>query len=487
MAILPASNETKKLKKTVLSKIVKSFKENNLEEGVRKIPYEMIPDDASSEYRCCIYKEREIIKDRSIASLGIAVEGTKDDTAISEYVNKAMNRTELEPDVMTVLDIACHGCVPCRYYVTDLCQGCVARPCTHTCKFGAISVFNGHSHINQEKCKNCGMCAQACPYQAIAKIIVPCENACPVGAIHKGENGHAVIDYDRCIACGKCLNSCPFGAIHEKSQIIDILKAMRAGKKVIAMPAPSIMGQFACTPAQLHTAIKKAGFSLVYEVAIGADITTEKEAEEFQERMKAGDAFMTTSCCAGWNQLIAKHIPEIKPYESDTKTPAYYTAEIVKKEHPDSVTVFISPCVAKRKEAMDNENIDYVLNYEELDAIFDALEIKPSECEDDATVIKASKQGMNFGVTEGVAKAVASIVPENSEIKPHVINGINAQSIKELRSYVKNNKCENGNLIEVMCCEGGCVGGNACVNECKKATRQCTKYSEESFDLKTKQ
>ncbi len=137
---------------------------------------------------------------------------------------KSLERTEPEENPLTVLHTACQGCVPSRIYVTDLCQGCVARPCESTCKFGAIKVENGKSVIDPSKCKNCGMCAQVCPYQAIAKIIVPCENACPVGAIAKDEDGHARIDFDKCISCGKCVSSCPFGAVHKKSQIIDILK-----------------------------------------------------------------------------------------------------------------------------------------------------------------------------------------------------------------------------------------------------------------------
>ena len=52
---------------------------------------------------------------------------------------------------------------------------------------------------------------------------------------------------------------------------------------------------------------------------------------------------MTTSCCAGYNELGGKHIPELKPFRSETKTPAYHTAEMVKKETPEAVTVFFSP------------------------------------------------------------------------------------------------------------------------------------------------
>src|SRR5574344_1078318 len=102
------------------------------------------------------------------------------------------------------------------------------------------------------------------------------------------------------------------------------------------MIAPSIVGQFPGNIYQLKTAMIKAGFDDVFEVAQGADITTRNEAKEFEERMAEGQNFMTTSCCAGYNQLLEKHLPEMKPFVSDTKTPLYYTAEIVKDKYQNA-------------------------------------------------------------------------------------------------------------------------------------------------------
>ena len=318
---------------------------------------------------------------------------------------------------------------------------------------------------------------------AIQKIIVPCENACPVGAIAKGEDGHAKIDFDKCISCGKCVSACPFGAVHEKSQIIDVLKNIKEGKKVIAMVAPAIMGQLPCTPQQLKEAIQELGFYDVYEVAQGADVTTKTEAAEFVERLEHGEEFMTTSCCAGYNELVEKHVPELKPFRSDTKTPLYYTAEIVKKENPDAVTVFFSPCVAKRREALQNDNVDYVLNYEELGAWFIALGIQVAECKESEFKTEASAEARNYAVTGGVAKAVQTLLPEEIPAHPVVINGLDKQSIRDLKKYAKNGMCELGNLIEVMACPGGCLGGNATVNAYKPALKQLTNYVNASKPL----
>lgn len=478
-----SKNQTINIKREILARIIKAFLDGNFEENVRLIPYDMRPKGCEVPFRCCVYKERAIIKDRIIAGLGISIENDDESTLLSTYAKQALQRETPDKNCLTVLEAACKGCVPSRVFVTNLCQGCVARPCINSCKFDAIQIVNGKSVIDGEKCKACMQCAKVCPYNAIVKVRVPCEEACPVDAIAKDENGHAKIDFDKCITCGKCVSECPFGAVHGKSQVIDVLKQIKSGKKVVAMAAPAIMGQFAGTSEQLNTAIKGLGFSEVYEVAQGADITSKNEAVDFKERMQQGDKFMTTSCCAGYIQLVEKHLPEIKPFVSDTKTPLFYTAEIVKNENPDSVSVFISPCSAKRKEASQNPQIDYVISADELRAWFIATEIDVSKCESTPFKNTVSKEGRKYALSGGVANAVCKIVGKDANLKPHFINGLTKGTAAQLKRFAQNGECEEGNLIEVMACEGGCIGGNATVNSLKNAHRQIKAYGESSKTL----
>ena len=468
------------LKKEILIRLVKAFFSEDFAENTRLIPYDMRPKGAEVPYRCCIYKERAILKDRAIAGLGFQIEEDDERKSLHTYAKEALKRTELDNRNLTVLQAACKGCVASQIHVTDLCQGCVARPCEKTCKFGAISIVDGKSHIDTTKCKKCKMCMNACPYSAIVQTTVPCEAACPVGAISKDETGFASIDFEKCISCGKCIAACPFGAVHERSQLIDILKAIKSDKKVVAMIAPSIVGQFPGTLYQLKTAILKAGFDEVIEVAQGADITTKNEAAEFKERMEEGANFMTTSCCAAYNNLVAKHLPEIKPFVSTTKTPLYYTAELVKKEQPESITVFVSPCVAKRSEGKANDNVDFVMSYEELGAVFIGRQIDVLNCEETEFETKSSKQGRKFGVSGGVASAVQFLAPE---AKPCIINGLNKTTIKELKQYATKGECAGCNIVEVMSCEGGCAGGNATINQPRISAKQLNQLLENSEDI----
>lgn len=473
-------NQTVRIKKEILIRLVESFFSDDFIGRTRLIPYDMRPKGSEVPYRCCIYKERAILKDRTIAGLGFSVEGDDERKSLSEYAQKALDRTAPEENPLTVIEVACKGCVPSQIYVTDLCQGCVARPCQSACKFGAISMQNGRSHIDGSKCKKCKMCMAVCPYNAIVQIAVPCEDACPVGAISKDESGYARIDFESCISCGKCVAACPFAAVHEKSQMIDILKNIKAGKEVIAMAAPSVVGQFPGNILQLKTAMLKAGFSGFYEVAQGADVTARNEAREFEERMENGAPFMTTSCCAGYHQLLEKHLPDMMPYVSDTKTPLYYTAELVKKEHPGAITVFVGPCVAKRKEGMKNKNIDFVMNFEELGALFIGRKIDVMQCEETPLDTESSRQGRSFCRTGGVADSIKAL---SDKTKPCIVNGFTKDSVKQLKKYAKDGKCEGCNIIEVMCCEGGCLGGNATINQIKTAHKIVEDFASKSKDI----
>lgn len=478
-----SEKQTIHLKKEILAKIIEAFLKGDFEENVRLIPYEMRPKGCDVPYRCCVYKERAIIKDRIIAGLGISIENDDEKTLLSTYAKQALEREVPDENCLTVLEAACKGCVPSRVFVTNLCQGCVARPCVNSCKFKAISIVNGKSVIDGNKCKGCMQCIKVCPYNAIVKLIVPCEDSCPVNAIEKDENGHARIDFEKCITCGKCVTACPFAAVHEKSQVIDVLKNIKAGKKVIAMIAPAIAGQFSCSPQQLHTAIKALGFSEVYEVAQGADIATIHEAKDFKKRMTSGDKFMTTSCCAGYIQLVQKHLTQMKPFITGSMTPLYYTSEIVKKEHPDCICVFFSPCSAKRKEAKLNAFIDYVINFEELDAWLSATKTEISQCEPTEFKNEASCESREYAISGGVAKAVTALVNDEVKLESYCINGLNKQSISELKRFALSGECEFGNLVEVMACEGGCIAGNGTISPPKTALKQISNYGKASKSI----
>ena len=275
-------NQISHIRKSLQAELLTLFFEDRLFEEIDQIPIRRHPRTTPS-VRCCVYKDRAMTRYRLMTALGIDVETQDDDFQTLEgYAYEAVNRKKPQSKILTIIDIACDSCQQNSYMVTDLCTGCVARPCQINCPKDAIQVINGKALINQELCVNCGICKKVCPFNAVAYSPVPCEESCPVDAIHRDpETGKEVIDYDQCIFCGRCTRACPFGTIMERSEIIGVARHLKLEKsKVIALVAPSIVGQFPGSTGQVVGALKKLGFDEVYEVAFGADITAKKEAEE---------------------------------------------------------------------------------------------------------------------------------------------------------------------------------------------------------------
>ena len=456
------------LRRELMIRLVRAFDEGRLSEEIDRIAVRLRPKDSDAS-RCCIYHDRAIIKYRLMALLGFGVEDETDETKpLSDYLAERERGAEarrgpLPPWGFAPLSVcgpACSGCPDARVVSTSNCRGCFARPCVYNCPKKAIEVVNGRSVIDPAKCVKCGKCIAVCPYHAIVKTTVPCEESCPVGAIRKNDHGVAEIDFARCIFCGKCFAACPFGAIMERSQLVEVLAAMKRGEKLVAMVAPSAEHQFPGSIEQLLSACSKAGFADVIEVALGAEKTTEHETAEFVERMaKDPKTFMTTSCCPAYVNLVAKHLPELVEHVSLTPSPMVYARELVKAGDASAKTVFIGPCVAKRSEAR-RKDVDYVLSFEELGAIFAGRKIDVMACAPWPVPRPANPTARNFarscGVTEAVLSEATAKIP-GFRLNSKQINGIDRKTCTMMKLYAAGKLPVN--FLEVMACPGGCVNG----------------------------
>ena len=437
-------NRVQEIKYKVLREVaVQTWKGNDVFAEFNEIADKVVKRDEPPQ-RCCIYKDRAIIAER----IRLAIGGSKKDKGIVQ-----------------VIDIACDECPEAGYVVTDLCRGCLAHNCMDACKLNAIYIDEKHhARIDKSKCVDCGRCASACAYSAIHNFRRPCESSCEVHAISMGPTGAAVIDEEKCVSCGACVYHCPFGATVDVSSIVDIVKAIKSyeegkGKPVYALVAPAVGSQcINVTLGQVISGIKKLGFERVIEVALGADIVAKNETEELME-----SDFLTSSCCPAFVNLIEKEYPSFIDNISHNPSPMAEIGRRVKEAHLDCVTVFIGPCIAKKSEARRPEvspYVDYVMTFEELQALFDSRKIWIKDLEE-SQWNQASYYGRAFGqvggLTEAVKESLKEMNKEDYDVFPIVCDGL-----KECRTALK--KAEKGvlpnNFIEGMACRGGCVGGS---------------------------
>jgi [FeFe] hydrogenase (group B1/B3) len=415
------------------------------EENKEKLIYEIIPGPRAT-YRCCVYKERELVKQRIRLSLAQCPDG------VSQSEN-----------IVQVIRPACEECPLSAYTVTDNCRLCMGKACINSCKFGAITIGERRTHIDPNKCKECGMCAKACPYGAIAHLVRPCKKACPVGAITYDDNGICVIDEGKCIQCGHCIHSCPFGAIGSKTYLVSIINDIRAGKEVIAMVAPATEGQFGpdITMKSIKQAFIEMGFADMVEVGLGGDMTAAYESLEWAEAKEEGKK-MTTSCCPAFMNMIKKHFP--KQYAenvSQTVSPMCAISRYLKATRPGCVTVFLGPCIAKKSEAADKTipgNADYVITYGEFRALMRSkgVEVKA----EDNSYQESSIWGKRFATSGGVADAVLECMHERGQDTSGIsyVKVAGGLDCKTTLTMLKANRLKE-DFVEGMICEGGCVGG----------------------------
>ncbi len=464
-----------------------AFESEDIASDIEAIPYKITPDEVP-KYRESIYRERQIAAERVRLAMGLSLRPANKPVHITEGVgNSNIADKYYEPPLMQVIPSACDKCPDNEYEVTNMCRNCVAHSCIKNCPKGAISIVDGKSFIDQSKCIKCGRCKAACPYDAISHKVRPCAQACGIKAISSDEYGRAHIDNDKCVACGQCMSACPFGAIADKSQIFQLIQALKKGDRIIAAVAPAIAGQFGVksTLGKIKTALLKLGFEDMYEVAEGADLGCIAEANHYVHEVATGKLpFLLTSCCPAWAVLAKTQFPDFVQEVSQELTPMVATARKIKEKEPDVRVVFIGPCAAKKLEASRRTQrsfVDFVLTFEELAGMFAAKDIKVDTLEETPLrITHTTGAGRGYAVAGGVAAAIERTVKEyypDIEVKIYHAEGL--ADCKKILTLAKAGKIQ-GCLIEGMGCPGGCVAGVGTIIPPEKAKVLVEQFSKNS-------
>ena len=473
------------IRKNVFTEVARMAYSGNGYECAEELPYIIVPGDQPM-HRESVFLERAIASERVRLAMGLNLRPIQTRHLMTEGMDHAAIAEQYyEPPLINIIPYACHACPTNQYRVTENCQNCLAASCQKVCPRDAISFVNGKSKIDPEKCIKCGKCASACPYNAIIHMQRPCQVACGMDAIGSDEHGRAVIDQSRCVSCGQCLVSCPFGAIADKGQIYQLIQSILKGDQVIAIVAPAFIGQFGkhSTPEKFVSAMKILGFDRVVEVAVGADMCTIEEANDFLEKVPNEQPFMATSCCPAWHSMVHKLFPAQSKNISMTLTPMVFTARLMKKEFPGCKVVFVGPCAAKKLEAIRADirsDVDFVLTFEELQGMFEAKEIDFAAIESGEALNEGTAAGRGFAVSGGVAQAVTDVIHQTHpdlEIKTARAEGL--RDCRKLMTLAKVGKYD-GYLLEGMACPGGCVAGAGTLLPVDLAAKVVSRYQSEA-------
>lgn len=296
---------------------------------------------------------------------------------------------------------------------------------------GIISTINA-------RCRDCYRCVRVCPVKAI-----------------RISDGQAQIDGERCIACGTCVIECPQQAKQVRNDLQLVQELIKSGGRVIASVAPSYVAAFPDYGGGLFPALlKKMGFSMVTETAVGAEMVAKETA-----RIVADDPHArVSSTCAALVDLIAKYHPWAVGQLVPVVSPMIAHGRYLKSKYKDdSVVVFIGPCPAKKAEAEQPEvagAIDAVLTFDEVRSWIGSVGVRKDQLRaiefDDIPASKARA----FPLEGGLALAASmkaellrqefTVVSGNHEVEAMLTNLGNEGTIR---------------LFEALFCAGGCING----------------------------
>lgn len=296
--------------------------------------------------------------------------------------------------------------------------------------------------LDADRCKGCINCIKRCPTEAI-----------------RVRNGKAVIMDDHCIDCGECIRVCPN---HAKKAISDPLSIMGNYKHKIAMPAPSLYGQFKSIRDVniILTALLEMGFDDIFEVALAAQSVSDHTIDILPQARSLLRGPLISSACPVIVKLICFRYPELLSNVLKITTPVELAAIAAKKKavkekgyKPEDVGVFfISPCpskitAAKYRIGFDDTIIDGVFSISDLYGRLLPIVRKMTEPKN---LSVAGVRGINWSYSGGEGNAIG----EELFI---AVDGID--NVIRVLDEIENDKFTGVRFAELNACPGGCVGG----------------------------
>lgn len=273
-----------------------------------------------------------------------------------------------------------------------------------------------------------------------------CVRVCPTNAMTY-INEEPVINEDECILCGKCYAICPHSAKEISSDLLLINTWLSSGEKVVLSVAPSFVRVFPSFK-HLKESLYKKGFFAIDETSKGAMIVS----EQYLSLMREGkmDNIIST-CCPAIVDYVEKYYPDCVQYLAPVVSPMIAHAKELKKQYEGAKVIFLTPCIAKKKEILKREVsgiVDATISMEEmLNLLNEDFSQDVKDYDDEERLISRI-----YPSGGGILKTL----PESDHYKMIHIEDI--KNAKVLLEALSRGELHNY-FIEMSACEHSCING----------------------------
>lgn len=308
-----------------------------------------------------------------------------------------------------------------------------------------MSEFFHSVTLDRDLCHGCINCVKRCPTEAI-----------------RVRDGKAKILSDRCIDCGECIRICPH---HAKKPIFDPLSVMDQYEYTVALPAPSLYGQFNNLDDVeiILRALIDMGFDDIFEVSRAAELVSDATRKMLSEGQLPRPVI--SSACPAVVRLIRVRFPDLIRHILPLQAPVEVAARLAKKEAMERTglpaekigCIFISPCAAK----VTAVKMPLGTKKSAIDAVVAIRDVYPKmlsfmkeEVGAPEEYLSSGRMGIGWGSSGGESAALLNdryLAADGIENVIRVLEEIEDERIGEL------------DFIELNACSGGCVGGVLCV------------------------
>lgn len=372
-----------------------------------------------------------------------------------------------------------------------------------------------------DKCVKCMRCIQVCERTQTVNVW----RVSGTGAYTTvGTVGKAPLEETNCTYCGQCVVHCPVGALTTRDDTQRASELLANEElTLVAQVSPVVRASCAAefgidpeleNPGRFTAALRKAGFKYVFETNDGVELMAEQVSKDFIERRQRNEKPLVplfTSNCPSWKRFIKTQFPDFIDDLTTAELPERLFATQIRKilaekddVAPETVRVVsIVPCMSRKtredflSSSDETSKLDGALTTR---GIVRLLKLKGWERQDlplqkndkpiverNCTELPEISGGTLQTVLKHVYRAITNefpfsnqfiqevpcdnpwkeftaSIPGFGEIRAAAVAGL--INVRTLMDALKRGKVAY-DLVEVLACPQGCVGGGGqLIHEC---------------------